>query len=158
MGYKNRFFCLYIFIHSRNPRFFDTLFFYDIQNSSPCVTSTKNRISGLYFLLTHRFFIQFCLYQINFLHFWDTLCDTKTDFLVIHFYTVFIYGRNLRLPAHCFLNDMQNATPYVIFLTNDWTIFQRYEQIHRSYQQVSMALSLHPAQTYANGHIMENIL
>ncbi len=39
----------------------------------------------------------------------------KSNFLFIHFYTVFIHGRNLRSPAHCLLNDIQNTTPYVIF-------------------------------------------
>ena len=105
-GYKNRFFCLYIFIHSRNPRFFDTLFFYDIQNSSPCVSSTKkSRFLGLLFFTDIRIsisVIRFCLYRINFLHFWDTFWDTKIDFLFILFYTVFIHGRNLRGPAHYF--------------------------------------------------------
>ncbi len=113
-GIKTDFF-VYTFLYTaENQGFLTHCFFMTYRILVRVSLAQKNRISGLYFLLTHRFFIQFCLYLSNFLHFWDTFWDTKTDFLFIHFYTVFIYGRNLRFPAHCLLNDTQNATPYVI--------------------------------------------
>ena len=113
-GIKTDFF-VYTFLYTAEIQGFLTHCFFTTYRILVRVSlAQKSQISGTLFFTDTQIFIQFCLYLSNFLHFWDTLWDTKTDFLFIHFYTVFIHSRNLRFPAHYFLNDMQNATPYVI--------------------------------------------
>ena len=114
-GIKIDFF-VYTFLYTaENQGFLTHCFFMTYRILVRVSVAQKSQISGTLFFTDTQIFIQFCLYLSNFLHFWDTFWDTKTDFLFIHFYTVFIHSRNLRLSAHHFLNDMQNATPYVIY-------------------------------------------
>ena len=102
-GIKTDFF-VYTFLYTAEIQGFLTRCFFMTHRILVRVSvAQKSQISGTLFFDDAQIFIQFCLYLSNFLHFCDTFWDTKTDFLFIHFYTVFIRGRNLRFPAHYFL-------------------------------------------------------
>ena len=75
-GIKTDFF-VYTFLYTAEIQGFLTHCFFTTYRILVRVSvAQKSQISGALFFTDTQIFIQFCLYRINFLHFWDTFWDT----------------------------------------------------------------------------------